>query len=70
MIALTTEEISRRTARVFQGRGCALGGLLGLPAGVEVDLVERAADGSYTVHVVTAPEAGVCCPGRGASSGE
>lgn len=54
---------------MFQGKGCALGGLLGLPAGVEVELVERESDGSFTVHVVTTAEAGACCPGCGAASG-
>lgn len=34
-----------------QGMGCVLGGLLGPPEGLAVDLVEREADGSYTVHV-------------------
>jgi transposase len=38
--------------------------LLGL-AGVEVDAVEREVDGSWTVHVVTAPGARACCPGCG-----
>lgn len=38
--------------------------LLGL-AGVEVDVVEREADGSWTVHVTTAPGQAACCPGCG-----
>lgn len=38
--------------------------LLGLE-GVEVDLVEREADGSWTVHVTTAEDQRPCCPGCG-----
>jgi transposase len=38
--------------------------LLGLD-GVEVDLVEREADGSWTVHVTTAGTQRVCCSGCG-----
>ncbi len=49
--------------------GCVLGGLLGLPAGVEVELVEREADGSFTVHVRTAAGVAACCPRCGAPSG-
>ncbi|AEH07618.1 transposase IS204/IS1001/IS1096/IS1165 family protein [Candidatus Protofrankia datiscae] len=55
--------------RVFKGRGCALGGLLGLPASVEVELVEREADGSFTVHVRTAAGVEACCPGCGVPAG-
>ncbi len=69
MIALTREEIIEWTGRVFKGRGCALGGLLGLPAGVEVELVEREADGSFTVHVRTAVGVEACCPGCGEPAG-
>lgn len=42
--------------------------LLGL-AGVEVDLVEREPDGSWTVHVTTAAGQRVCCSGCGRTSG-
>ena len=38
--------------------------LLGL-GGVEVDVVEREADGSWTAHVRTAPGRRACCPGCG-----
>ena len=38
-------------------------------AGVEVDAVEREADGSWSVHVVTAAGAVACCPGCGTASG-
>jgi transposase len=41
--------------------------LLGLE-GVEVDLAEREADGSWTVHVSTAAGQPVCCPGCGRAS--
>ncbi|MEO3858003.1 transposase [Acrocarpospora sp. B8E8] len=37
---------------------------LGL-AGVRVALVERETDGSWTVHVTSAPGSGPCCPGCG-----
>jgi transposase len=43
--------------------------LLGLPAGVEVELVEREADGSFTVHVRTAVGVEACCPGCGVPAG-
>jgi transposase len=42
--------------------------LLGLD-GVEVDLVEREPDGSWTVHVTTAAGRQVCCPGCGQVAG-
>ncbi len=42
--------------------------LLGLE-GVEVDLVEREADGSWTVHVRTAAGQDTCCPDCGRASG-
>jgi hypothetical protein len=42
--------------------------LLGLE-GVEVDLVEREADGSFTVHVTTVAGQGTCCPGCGQAPG-
>jgi transposase len=42
--------------------------LLGL-AGVEVDTVEREADGSWTAHVTTAPGQLVHCPNCGAQAG-
>ena len=42
--------------------------LLGLE-GVEVDLVEREADGSWTVHVTTAADRQACCPGCGQVAG-
>lgn len=42
--------------------------LLGL-SGVEVDLVEREADGSWTVHVTTAAGQRACCPGCGQVAG-
>jgi transposase len=42
----------------------ALAELLGLD-GVEIDLVEREADGSWTVHVTTAAGRAVCCSGCG-----
>jgi hypothetical protein len=48
--------------------GCALAGLLGL-AGFEVELVEREADGSSTVHVAAAAGTVACCPGCGTASG-
>jgi hypothetical protein len=38
--------------------------LLGL-RGVEADIVEHEADGSWTAHVTTAPGEAVCCPGCG-----
>jgi transposase len=41
--------------------------LFGLP-GVEVECVERRADGSRVVHVVTDDEAAVACPGCGVAS--
>jgi hypothetical protein len=53
-------------ARVSQARGLAE--LLGL-AGVEVDVVEREADGSWTVHVSSAPGRQACCPGCGRAAG-
>lgn len=43
--------------------------LLGLE-GVEVDLVEREADGSWTVHVTTAAGRRACCPGCGGASSQ
>ena len=42
--------------------------MLGLE-GVEVDLVEREADGSWTVHVRTAAGQDTCCPDCGRASG-
>ena len=42
--------------------------LLGL-AGVEIDLIEREADGSFTVHVTTAAGQQTCCPGCGQAPG-
>ncbi|WP_250280033.1 hypothetical protein [Frankia sp. Cppng1_Ct_nod] len=54
---------------MFQGMGCVLGGLLRLPAGLEVELVEREADGSFCVHARTAPGVVVCCPRCEAPSG-
>jgi hypothetical protein len=42
--------------------------LLGLD-GVEFDLIEREADGSFAVHVTTGAGASVRCPGCGAVSG-
>ncbi|WP_372517730.1 hypothetical protein [Frankia tisae] len=38
-------------------------------AGVEVTVVEREADGSWSAHVVTAAGAVVCGPGCGTASG-
>jgi hypothetical protein len=38
--------------------------VLGL-AGVEIDVVEREADGSWTAHVITAAGQPACCPGCG-----
>ncbi|MGI8306636.1 transposase [Saccharopolyspora hattusasensis] len=38
--------------------------LLGLD-GVEIDVIEREADGSWTVHVTTAAPRAACCPGCG-----
>ncbi|MEX5632539.1 transposase, partial [Parafrankia sp. FMc2] len=55
--------------RVSKGTGCVLGGLLGLPEGLAVELVEQEADGSFTVHVVTVSPCGTCCPGCGTASG-
>ncbi len=52
---------------MVEGTGCALAGLLGL-AGFEVELVEREADGSSTVHVATAAGTVACCPDCGAAS--
>ena len=46
----------------------ALAELLGLK-GVEVDVVERDDDGSWTVHVRTAPGQQACCPGCGQAAG-
>jgi hypothetical protein len=48
--------------------GCVLGGLLRLPVGVEVELVEREADGSFSVHARTAAGVVVCCPACAAPS--
>jgi hypothetical protein len=41
---------------------------LGL-AGVQVAVVERETDGSWTVHVTSAPGSGACCPGCGGLGG-
>ena len=38
--------------------------VLGLD-GVEIDVVEREADGSWTAHVITAAGQPACCPGCG-----
>jgi transposase len=46
----------------------ALAELLGLK-GVEVDVVEREGDGSWTVHVTTASGRQVCCPECGQAAG-
>jgi len=53
-------------ARVSQVTGVAE--LVGL-AGVEVDVVERETDGSWTVHVTSAPGRQACCPGCGRAGG-
>jgi hypothetical protein len=42
--------------------------LLGL-VGVEIDLVEREADGSWSVHTRTVPGQRVCCPSCGQAAG-
>jgi transposase len=41
--------------------GCAVAGVLGLD-GFEVEQVEQEADGSWSVHVVSAPGTVACCP--------
>jgi transposase len=46
----------------------ALAELLGL-TGVEVDVVEREGDGSWTVHVRTTSGQQACCPGCGQAAG-
>ncbi len=54
---------------MFEGTGLVLGGLLGLPAGLEVELVEAEADGSFSVHVRTAASVVARCPGCGTPAG-
>ncbi len=54
--------------RVSGVSGSVVAGLPGL-AGVEVTVVEREADGSWSAHVVTAAGAVVCGPGCGTASG-
>lgn len=63
MIVVTKIKDRRAGGRVSQTT--VLAELLGL-AGMDIDLAEREADGSWTVHVRTAAVQGACCPGLGA----